>query len=177
MIFTGLPKYGANIDGLRYFRREIFPIVKQRWHSVILRVTGDFSGQNVDDLQSDGNIIFTGYLDDIKPAIASSWVSIVPIRMGSGTRLKILEAMALGTPVVSTIIGAEGLDVTHDRDILVADGATDFAEQILRLRNDMQLWNRLSENGKRLVRDKYDWNTLGERLDRFVYEVCSNGDT
>lgn len=171
IIFTGLPKYGANIDGLRYFHREIFPTVKQRWNGTILHVTGDFSGMDVADLQTDSSIVFTGYLDDVKNAVASSWISIAPIRLGSGTRLKILESMALGTPVVSTSIGAEGLDVEHERNILIADKPADFAEQILRLRDDDQLWQRLSENGKRLIEERYDWNVLGRKLEAFLNRV------
>jgi glycosyltransferase involved in cell wall biosynthesis len=173
IIFTGLPIYGANMNGLRWFQKEIFRTVKQKWDDVILRVTGDLSAQNVDDLQADGSIIFTGYLDDVKPAVASSWISIAPIRVGSGTRLKILEAMALGTPVVSTSVGAEGLDVEHERDILIADDPPDFARQILRLRRDGQLWQRLSENGRRLIEERYDWKVLGRKLESFLLRVCA----
>ena len=172
IIFAGLPKYMANMDGLRYFHREIFPMIKQKWNDVVLRITGDVAGQNVNELRSDRNVVFTGYLDDVKPAVASSWVSIVPIRVGSGTRLKILEAMALGTPVVSTPVGAEGLEVTHEKDILIADTPSDFARQVLRLREDLELWHTLSENGWRLVKEKYDWKILGRKLESFLRQVC-----
>lgn len=172
VIFTGLPRYSANVDALRYFCGEVFPKVKQNWKDVVLRVTGDFSGQSVCDLESEENIVFTGYLDDVKPAIASSRVAIAPIRLGSGTRLKILEAMALGTPVVSTTVGAEGLDVSHGKDILIANSPSEFADSLVQLRNDQELWTRLSTNGRLLVRERYDWKVLGERFDKFVREVC-----
>lgn len=168
IIFTGLPKYGANLDGLRYFHREVLPIVKKGWQDVVLNVTGDFSGQSVDDLQKGDGVILTGYLDDVKPAIASSWISVVPIRLGSGTRFKILEAMALGTPVVSTTVGAEGLEVTHEKNILIADEPSDFAKQVLRLREDLDLWETLSKNGRRLVEDKYDSRLLARRFESFL---------
>jgi glycosyltransferase involved in cell wall biosynthesis len=173
IIFTGLPKYAANMDGLGYFHREVFPIVRQKWNDVILRVTGDFSDQKVDNLQTEDSIIFTGYLNDVKHAVASSWISIAPIRVGSGTRLKILEAMALGTPVVATSVGAEGLDVEHERDILIADDPQGFARQVLRLHNDHDLWKRLSRNGKRLVEKEYDWKVLGKKFDNFLHVVCA----
>ncbi len=172
IIFTGLPRYIANMDGLRYFHREILPLIKPKLPEFVLRVTGDISDQTVDDLTANGSIVFTGHLDDIKPAVASSWVSVVPIRIGSGTRLKILEAMALGTPVVSTTIGAEGLETTHQKDILIADTPSAFAEHLIRLCRDTDLWQTLSENGRRLVEQKYDWNLLGRRFERFLARVC-----
>jgi len=171
IIFTGLPKYCANLDGLRYFHREVLPIIKKDWRDVILNVTGDFSGQKVNNLKADDGVVLTGYLDNIKLAIASSWVSVVPIRLGSGTRLKILEAMALGTPVVSTTVGAEGLAVTHEKDILIADEPADFAAQVLRLREDLGLWRTLSSNGRRLVEDKYDSRLLARKFEDFLYRV------
>ena len=172
IIFVSLLKYVPNRDGLRQFCREIFPEIRQTWENAVLRVTGHFAGMEVDDLQAHPHVEFTGYLDDIKPAIASSWVSIAPIHVGSGTRLKVLEAMALGTPVVSTSVGAEGLDVQHERDILIADTASDFAKQILRLHTDERLWQKLSENGRRLVQEKYDWKMLGKKFESFLRRVC-----
>jgi glycosyltransferase involved in cell wall biosynthesis len=173
IIFTGLPKYGANLDGLRYFCREVLPIVKRDWQDLMLSVTGDFSGQNADDLRQRDGVILTGYLDDIQPAIGSSWISVVPIRLGSGTRFKILEAMALGTPVVSTTVGAEGLEVTHEKNILIADEPAAFAKQVLRLREDLDLWETLSKNGRQLVEDKYDARLLARKFESFLYRVCN----
>ena len=172
IIFASLLKYIPNRDGLRQFCREILPEIRQAWENAVLRVTGHFNGMGIDDLQADPHVEFTGYLDDIRPAIASSWISIAPIHIGSGTRLKILEAMALGTPVVSTTVGAEGLDVEHERDILIADTPSDFAKQILRLHTDHGLWQKLSENGRRLVQEKYDWKVLGKKFEGFLNRVC-----
>jgi len=172
IIFASLLKYVPNRDGLRQFCREIFPEIRKTWKDAVLRVTGHFVGMGVDDLQADPNVEFTGYLDDIRPAIASSWVSIAPIHIGSGTRLKILEAMALGTPVVSTTVGAEGLDAEHERDILIADTPLDFAKQILRLHTDDLLWQKLSENGRRLIQEKYDWKVLGKKFENFLRRIC-----
>ena len=172
IVFASLLRYVPNRDGLRRFCREIFPEIRRGWENAVLRVTGHFAGMGVEDLQTDPHVEFTGYLDDVKPTIASSWVSIAPIHVGSGTRLKILEAMALGTPVVSTTVGAEGLDVEHERDILIADAPSDFAKQILRLHNDERLWAKLSENGRRLIKEKYDWKVLGKKFEAFLHQVC-----
>jgi len=174
IIFVSLLKYLPNRDGLRQFCREIFPEIRKTWENAVLRVTGHYENMGVDDLLAQPHVEFTGYLDEIGPAIASSWVSIAPIHVGSGTRLKILEAMALGTPVVSTTVGAEGLDVQHEREILIADTPSDFAKQVLRLHADERLWQRLSENGRRLVEEKYDWKLLGRKFEDLLVRVCED---
>jgi len=97
---------------------------------------------------------------------------VVPLRVGGGTRLKILEALALGTPVVSTSLGAEGLEVTPGVDILIADEPTEFADATLRLLEDPALRAQLAANGRRLVRRRYDWDQIGEQLDRFLHQVA-----
>jgi glycosyltransferase involved in cell wall biosynthesis len=116
-------------------------------------------------------VVLTGYLDDIRPRVACSSVCVVPMTVGGGTRLKILEAMALGTPVVSTNKGAEGLGVTTEENILIADEPTEFANAILRLLDDPALQAKLAANGQELVREKYGWDQIGEKLDRFLRQV------
>jgi glycosyltransferase involved in cell wall biosynthesis len=126
-----------------------------------LRVTGDTAGTNIEYLKSFcPQIEFLGFVKDVKPIISKSRISIAPIFIGGGTRLKIIEALALGTPVVSTSKGAQGLYVTHEKDILIADTPKDFAYQITRLLSDEQLWLNLSENGRQLVANQYDAGLL-----------------
>jgi glycosyltransferase involved in cell wall biosynthesis len=100
----------------------------------------------------------------------------VPMSVGGGTRLKILEAMALGTPVVSTTKGAEGLDVTAGKDVLIADEPQTFATAVLRLLRDTGLHARLSENGRRLVREKYGWEVIGGQLNALLERVTVERD-
>jgi len=119
--------------------------------------------------------VLTGYLDDIRPAVVQSWACIVPLRIGGGTRLKILEAMALGTPAVSTSKGAEGLAVTHDKDILIADEPADFAEAVLCLLDDVGLRQRLAANGRRLVEERYSWDAIALELERLLCQVVGQG--
>jgi glycosyltransferase involved in cell wall biosynthesis len=122
-------------------------------------------------LHLDESVEVTGYVEDVQSLVASAWACVVPIREGGGTRLKILEAMALGIPVVSTSKGAEGLDVTPEQDILIADEPPEFAAQVVRLLRKPGLRERLAGNARRLVEEHYDWRTSGHKFVRLVESV------
>jgi glycosyltransferase involved in cell wall biosynthesis len=171
LVFPGALTYSANFDAMAFFLHQIFPLVKARWPEVVLRITGKTNGVPVDRLPLDERVILTGYLDDVRPTVAQSWACVVPLRVGGGTRLKILEAMALGTPVVATSKGAEGLDVTPGEDILIADEPTEFADLVLRLLGDQALRARLAANGRRLVEERYSWETCAQKLEQLLYKV------
>ncbi len=173
LIFSSTLTYHANFWAIRFFLEEIWPLIKKERPDVILRATGKTEGVALKDLPNQAGVIFTGYLDDIRPAIAQSWGSIVPLRIGGGTRLKILEAMALGVPVVSTFKGAQGLDVTHGQNILLADEPAEFAACVLRLLQDAELRKRLSEQGQHLVQAGYGWDAIGQRFDDFLQRVAA----
>jgi sugar transferase (PEP-CTERM/EpsH1 system associated) len=171
LVFPGALTYDANFDAMAFFLRKVFPIVKARQPAVILRITGKTDGVPVDRLPLDDGIILTGYLEDVRPTVAQSWVCVVPLRVGGGTRLKILEAMALGTAVVSTSKGAEGLEVTPGEDILIADEPTEFADAVARLLSDQALRVRLTANGRRLVKALYSWETCAQKLEQLLCQV------
>ncbi|MGQ9626030.1 MAG: glycosyltransferase family 4 protein [Anaerolineae bacterium] len=173
LVFTGVLTYSANLDALDFFLDKIFPLVKVKRPKVKLRITGRTDGVPIESLNLSDGVVFTGYLDDIRPCVAQSWVCVVPLRIGGGTRLKILEAMALGTPVVSTSKGAEGLEVTHGENILIVDTPAEFADAVLRLLGDKDLRAKLAENGRRLVREKYNWEHIGQNLERLLQEVVN----
>ncbi len=172
LIFTGVLAYHANYDALQFFLAEVWPRVRAQRPNARLRVTGRLDGIALGGLAVDANVEFTGYLPDIRPAVAASWLSIAPLRVGGGTRLKILESMALGTPVVATSKGAEGLDVTSGRDILLADAPDEFVESVLCLLDAPQLRERLATNGRQIVAEKYDWNQIGQRFNALVEQVA-----
>jgi glycosyltransferase involved in cell wall biosynthesis len=171
LVFASTLTYKANLWALKFFLAEVFPIVRARRPGAKLYITGRTDGVPLQDLPSHNGVVLTGYLDDIRPRVACSSVCVVPMTVGGGTRLKILEAMALGTPVVSTNKGAEGLGVTTEENILIADEPTEFANAILRLLDDPALQAKLAANGQELVREKYGWDQIGEKLDRFLRQV------
>jgi len=164
LVYNGALTYYANADAMQYFLTEIFPLICQAQPSVNLKITGRIDGVDLSQLPLDGNVTLTGYLDDVRPTVAGSWACIVPLRIGSGTRLKILEAMALGTPVISTSKGAEGLEVSPGEDILIADEPQEFAWQTLRLLGDTNLRQRLVLNARTLVERKYTWKQIGAQF-------------
>jgi len=171
LVFNGSITYYANEDAIRYFLSEILPLIQSRVPKVNLKITGKTDGFDLKNMKSNDQVIFTGFLEDVRPVVAASWACIVPLRIGGGTRLKILEAMALGTPVISTSKGAEGLEVIPEQDILIADTPVEFAEQTVRLLKDPNLRERLIRNARRKVEEKYSWAQIGERFCQAVENV------
>jgi glycosyltransferase involved in cell wall biosynthesis len=171
LIFPGALTFYANYGAMDYFLREIYPLIRARRPQTALRITGKTDGVDMAALPACDGVMFTGYLDDIRPAVAQSWACVVPLKVGGGTRLKILESLALGTPVVSTSKGAEGLDVTTGEDILIADQPEDFADAVLCLLGDPALRAKLAANGRRLVEDRYSWDTCARELEHVLYQV------
>jgi glycosyltransferase involved in cell wall biosynthesis len=174
LVYPGALTYDANFDAVDYFLREVFPLIRAERPHVKLYVTGKLDGVPVNRLPTDDNVVFTGYLDDVRPRVAKSWATVVPLRMGGGTRLKILESLALGTPVVATTKGAEGLDLTPGQDLLVADEPAGFAKAILHLLQDVALRERLGHSGRKAV-GRYDWQIIGEQFCDFVEGVVAGG--
>lgn len=155
LLYSGSFGYIANYQAMLWFAQEVFGRIADRQALRVIS-TGSTAGRDLTSLQSAcPQIQFTGFVDDIRPYFAQSGICIVPILAGGSTRLKIIEAMAWGTPVVSTRIGAEGLEVTHERDILLADTPDEFAAMIERLLKDHDLWQRLSAAGRDLVVEHY----------------------
>lgn len=171
LIFSGSITYGANLDAIQYFLAEIYPLIRSERPDVKLYITGKNDGVPIDKLSELEGVVFTGFLDDIRPRVARSWINIVPLRRGGGTRLKVLESLALSTPVVATSKGVEGLELVADRDYLLADDPQTFAGQIIHLLNDKGLRATLSQNGCRTVALKYNWRTIGPMFCDFVETV------
>jgi len=174
LLFMGRMDYHANIDAALYFAREIWPLVRERRPELRLTIVGAQPPQAILALRAP-DILVTGTVEDVRPFYRSALASVVPLRVGGGTRLKVLEAMAAGTPVVSTALGAEGLAVTPGKDILIADSPAALADAIASLQAASPLWRTLATNGRRLVQEKYDWSVVGEILWRLHREQMAIG--
>lgn len=174
LIYNGALTYSVNCDAMRYFLAEIYPRIRQQLPGVSLSITGSTRGVDLSGLPLDESIHLTGYVEDIRLPVAASAVCVVPLRQGGGTRLKILEAMALGTPVVATSKGAEGLAVVNGEHLLLADDPTAFAAATLRLLREPALRARLAANARRLVEERYDWSHIGASFVELVDLCCTS---
>jgi glycosyltransferase involved in cell wall biosynthesis len=161
MVFNGALSYEPNYDAMILFLNEIYPRIKAQIPGATLSITGSTSNVDLDPIPLHEGVKLTGYVEDIRQVVARSSVCVVPLRKGAGTRLKILEAMALGVPVVTTSKGAEGLCVVSGKHLLIADSADDFASATIQLLNDENLRGRIVTNAMELVREHYDWESIG----------------
>lgn len=171
LLFVGTLSYEPNADGVQWFCHEIYPRIRARVPEVRLFIVGRDPPPTVQSLGQIPGVAVTGWVEDVRPYLAESTIVIVPLRNGGGTRLKILEALAMGKAVVSTSIGAEGLDVTHGQDILIANTPDAFTEAVERLLSDAPLRCELGRNGRTLVEREYDWAKIATLLDGAYHEI------
>lgn len=168
LLFVGRMQYAPNADAVRHLCRRILPLVRRAVPDVRLDLVGEHPPDVVTRLAETEGIVVTGGVADVVPYYRRSRVAVVPLRAGGGTRLKILEAMALGRPVVSTSVGCEGLDVRDREHLLVADTPASFAAAVVELLGSPDLRARIARNARRLVESRYDWEIVNETL-RDVY--------
>lgn len=162
-VFVGSSAWYPNLDAMRYFARDILPVLRQRVPEVPVTWVGSVTAADRRELEACG-IRVAGYVDDVRPWILEAACCIVPLRAGSGTRLKILEAWALGKAVVSTAIGGEGLDAVDGENILIRNDPQGFAGAVEDVLKNGELRDRLGENGRRTVELRYDWRVIGGHL-------------
>lgn len=171
LIYPGAVTYSANYDAVAYFIRQVLPRIQQRVPQARFTVTGGTGDVNVDDLKNQPGVHFSGYLPSVAAAVRQSWATVVPLREGGGTRLKILESMALGTPVVSTAKGAEGLNIQHGENILIANSPDEMARTICDLFEDAALRQKLATAGRALAEKDYNWSAIGRQLIHLIEET------
>jgi glycosyltransferase involved in cell wall biosynthesis len=164
MLFYGTLSYYPNLEGLLFFLREVMPIVRRLYPSARLKIVGARPPEALRRFEA-RDVTFTGFVEDLRPHLERASVVIAPLRIGGGTRLKVLEAMAMAAPLVSTTLGAEGIAVTHGREVLVADTAEHFAAQVARVLGDDELGEGLGAAGRRLVERSYDWRAATRALE------------
>jgi len=160
-----------NVDSMLYFCRDIFPLVKSAIPESTVTVAGQRPVDSIRALAADPSIKVVGYVSDSREMARDCGVFIVPLRSGSGVRVKILNALAMGLPVVSTSIGAEGLDVESGKHLILADTPSDFADAVILLLRDKKLADQIGRNGRDLVCEKYSWEIVGDRLHKIYYKL------
>jgi polysaccharide biosynthesis protein PslH len=167
LLFTGTLWYEPNADAVRLLIKEILPPLKAAFPETRLTIVGDTKGLDLSEYKKRKEAVFTGEVDDVRPFFRHSSLFLAPIRMGSGTRLKLLAAMAMGLPVISTRIGSEGLKVTHGENIYFAETPAEFQQAVIRLMNEPELYRELARGGRELVERFYSISAGLALLDRF----------
>jgi polysaccharide biosynthesis protein PslH len=169
LVFVGSMDWMPNIDGAIWFVREILPLLRKRKPDCSVVFAGRKPTRALLDLvDGDSRIQVTGTVPDVRPYLWGATVSIVPLRIGGGTRLKVFESMAAGLPVVSTTIGAEGLPVHPETEILLADDPAAFAECCLRLMDDPPARTRIAEAAREAVTSRFSWDTVAAEFERLL---------
>lgn len=171
IVFLGKMSYYVNVASVLWFYHKIFPLVKQRVPNVRFKIVGRDPVPSIQALASDPAVEVTGTVADVRPHIASAAVAICPMVSGSGTQFKMLEAMAVGTPVLATSISIQGLQTQPGRDVLVADQPEQFADALAALFNDPALQHKLSRNGRAYVEANHQWSVIGQRLELFYQNL------
>ncbi len=169
LIYIGSMDWYPNEDAARFFAEEILPQIQKDIPDAKFTIVGGNPSERVQRLTDMEGVVVTGRVPEIKPYFSEATVFVVPLRIGSGTRLKILEALAMGKAVVSTTVGAEGLALRDGEEILIADEPDTFADAVTRLLTDRELRQKIGTNGRVRVEQDYDWRSIAERL-HSVYE-------
>lgn len=172
LVFCGSMDWMPNEDGVLYFVRSILPLIRKAVPDVEFTVIGRRPSEKLRAaIGSEPGVQFTGRVEDIRPFVHEGSVYVVPLRIGSGTRLKIFEAMAMGKAIVSTTIGAEGLPVNDGSDILLADTPEEFAKKVISLLGDPAQRRRLGETARELVEQRYSWGSVAAEFDAVLQRL------
>jgi polysaccharide biosynthesis protein PslH len=171
ILHVGTMYWPPNIDGLTWFLDEVLPLIRAQRQDVVVDLVGARPPKRlVQRAARDPNLRIPGYVSDLTPFVSAAGVFVVPLRAGGGMRVKILNAMAQGLPIVSTTLGAEGIAVRHGEHLLLADAPSDLAQAVLQVLANSDLQQRLGEAGRRLVEERYDYRVTCRALDA-VYGV------
>jgi sugar transferase (PEP-CTERM/EpsH1 system associated) len=168
VVFTGVMDYGPNVDAAQYCADEIFPLVRASVPDAELWLVGADPSPAVRELARREGVHVTGKVDDVRPYVRAASVCVCPIRFGAGIKNKILSALAMAKPVVTTSIGLEGIDARPDRHVLRADTPGEFADAVTRVLGDERLARQLGDNGCRLVTERYSWPAQAEAFEREI---------
>lgn len=170
LVFTGKMDFRPNVDAMLWLGQQVWPLIRRGRPQTRLAIVGQRPHRRLEPLRAVPGITITGWVPDVRPYIAGSTVYVAPLRVGGGTRLKLLQAMAMRAAVVATSLGAEGFPVTHDHELLLADEPDSFAQAVLELLGDPERRARLGNAAQRFVAANYGWHALVPRLEA-LYEA------
>lgn len=174
LIFGGGMGWYPNRDAMLWFADEIWPLIKKEYPDIKMTVIGKKPPDKLIKLSKDDpNFIITGYVDDVRPYFEEALIYVCPIRDGGGTRLKILDALSMGKPIVATTIAVEGIKVIPDKHVLIADSPEQFVAQFVKLIENKDLREILSVEGRKLVEENYDWAKIGKKMNNIYVKLVN----
>ncbi|HPG29280.1 MAG TPA: glycosyltransferase family 4 protein [bacterium] len=174
LVYTGSFTHYPNTDAVIYFYHNIFLELKKKIPNIKFFVVGKNPYPDLIKLNEDKDVIVTGYVDDVRPYIYFSDVFITPLRIGGGSRLKILQAMGMAKCVVSTSVGAEGIDCENNKNVIIADTESQWFDSLMKLNADKILNASIGENSYNLVKSKYGWDSISSKLILFYENLLKN---
>jgi polysaccharide biosynthesis protein PslH len=172
IVYSGALTYYVNYDAMQWFLGEIFPLVRAARPDAEIHMAGGQNGVDMDALPKPAGSMHIGHLKDVRPFVQSGMALVVPERLGGGTRIKVLESMALGTPVVANRNSTNGLHVTPGEHVLIGDTPREIADALVRVMTDAPLRATLSAKGRALIETRYSWQVVGERLNGLLGEIA-----
>lgn len=170
LLFTGTMDFRPNIDAVLWFARDVLPLVREEVSDAHFVVAGQRPHRRLAPLRRNPAVTLTGWVEDVRPFFEAATVYVAPLRMGGGTRLKLLEAMAMGKPMVATSLGAEGYPVEHSRQLILADTPSQFAEGVITLLRSETRRVELAQAGRAFVEEQYDWRVIVPRVEEVYRE-------
>jgi sugar transferase (PEP-CTERM/EpsH1 system associated) len=173
LVFTGKMDFRPNVDAVLWFVDSVLPLIQQHVPDVRFYVVGQSPLPRVQALAANPAVIVTGRVPDVRPYIASAAVYVVPLRIGGGSRLKVLEALAMGRAVVSTSLGGEGYPLTADRELVISDEPAGFARAVMALLRDPARRAEFGQAGQRFAAERYDWTMIAPLLEEAYHHVVA----
>jgi glycosyltransferase involved in cell wall biosynthesis len=174
VLYFGLLSTVPNVDGVTHFVQAIWPRIAAAHPEARCRIVGGRPPPSLLALAGP-RVELTGFVEDLRPHLAAAAAVVVPLRLGGGTRLKIVEGMAMGKAIVSTTLGAEGIEAVPGRDLLVEDEPVAFADAVIRLLDQPELAARLGRAARQLAVERYAWSGAARALEGFFREVIDRG--
>jgi glycosyltransferase involved in cell wall biosynthesis len=170
VLFFGLLSYAPNVDGVMHFVQKIWPRVVEAHPEARFKIIGGRPPRSL-RLLAGPRVELTGFVPDLRPHLAAAAAVVVPLRLGGGTRLKVVEAMAMGKAIVSTALGSEGIEAIPGRDLLIEDQPEAFADALNRLLDDPELAARIGQSARSLAVERYSWSGAAPALEGFYRDI------
>lgn len=174
LIISGSMDRRHNVAGVLWFYDKVYPLIRERVPGVRLFIVGGSPSREIRDLAADRSVTVTGYVDDLRPYLSRAWVAVAPLLEGLGVKVRVLQAMAMGKPVVATPVVTSGIDGSPGENIVIAERPDDFAGKVIELLNDRGLREKIGGAARRLMVDNHSWEKLADRLNDLLVRAAAS---